>query len=96
MSFNANKMDIFSRRIRNLALALQDIREEGARLDAIYTNETVSGTDAAYDDTEIATASEHTDIINLIRDLEDFFTNQAVSQADRQTNLSPFTQDVPA
>jgi hypothetical protein len=95
MSFSANKMDIFSRRIQNLVLALQDVREEGARLDAIYTNETVSGTDPAYDDTTIATASEHTDIINLIRDLDKFFTNQAVSQADRQTNLSPFTQDVP-
>lgn len=92
MAFSASKMATFSRRCQNLMLALQSIRDEGARLDAIYTNETASGTDGSWDDTEIATASEHVDVITLVRDLDDFLTNQSVSAADRQATITPFIQ----
>lgn len=92
MAFNASKMEVFSRRCRNLCSSLQGIREESERLLAIYHNETAYGEDAAFADTSLATKQEHIDVILLCGDLASFFGNAAVATVDREQWLTPFLQ----
>lgn len=69
---------------------IQNVRDECEALDAIYTNETSSGSDPSFTDTSLATKDEHIDVILLARDIDKFFTNQAVSTLDRVQWLTPF------
>lgn len=93
MAFTVDNMQHFSQRVRNLMERLQAAREEAAKLVAIYTNESVSGTDPDFADTEIATEQEHVDAITFCGDLEDFLTNQSVSAVDRTQWMTPFLQN---
>ena len=93
MAYTAANHETFSRRTKNWMLSLQNLREEASRLDAIYTNETVSGTDPDWGDSQIATEAEHIDAITLFRDLKLFLENGAVTTNDRQMWITPFTQD---
>ncbi len=90
MAYDANKHQIFSDRVQNLARTIQSAREEALLLDAIYINETASGSDPAYIDNDNATAAEHTDMVLLMRSLKAFLENEAVATADRQQWLTAF------
>ena len=92
MAYTANKHDVFSRRMENWMKTVQALRDEIAKLDEIYVNETASGADDAYTDTAIATEAEHTDAIVFGRAFVDFIENGAVSTLDRTSNITAFTQ----
>ena len=92
MAYDAQKHDVFSTRVQNFCTSFQSQIEEAARLDAIYTQETVSGADPAFTDTGIATKQEHIDMIVFMRAFKDFRDGGAVPQLDREPNLTPFLQ----
>lgn len=92
MTYTANDHQVFSRRCRNLCASLQNTREEAERLLAIYTNESLSGADADFTDTDIALEAEHVDVMVLCGDIKKFFENEAVGTNDRQQWLTPFLQ----
>ena len=92
MAYSAVKHDVFSGRMKNWFMSLQNLRDEAARLDAIYLNEAVSGEDAAFVDTETATKQEHIDGIVFIRTFQAMIENGEVAQADRVGNITAFTQ----
>ena len=93
MSYSAAKHQRFSERMQQWMKTFQAQRDELARIDEIYTNETASGGDAAFTDTDIATEQEHIDGIVMMRALKDFVENSAVATADRTQSISPFTQE---
>ena len=92
MAYSAPKHDVFSQRMKNWFNSYQNLRDELARLDEIYTNETASGTDAAFVSTDNATKQEHIDGIVFMRAVVDFTEGAAVSTLDRRSNVSSFTQ----
>ena len=93
MAYSAANHDVFSERMKNWFGSIQNDLEEGERLDQIYVNETVSGSDADFIDTAIATKAEHQDGITFFREFRDFIKGTAaVSQTDRRDKISPFTQ----
>lgn len=89
MAWNASNNNVFFERLRNWARQYQDIRDEGQRLEDLWTGEAVSS-DPAFVDTGIATATEATSLVTMIGNVEDFTTNQSVSQGDRVPTLTPF------
>lgn len=95
MAYTADNHDHFSRRMQNLVMRLQSVREEAAKLVDIYQNETGSGADPEWVDTPIATAAEHVDGILLCQSLEAFVDNGAVAQVDRTLWMTPFLQVAP-
>jgi len=92
MSFTEANMQTFSDRCEALVLSLQNIRQEAAKLQAIYENEALSGAAPEWGDSKGATAQEHVDIILLAQDLKKFFGNEAVGAVDREQYLTPFLQ----
>lgn len=92
MAYSAEKHSVFSGRMKNWFNSFQNLRDELSRLDEIYLNETVSGADVAFIDTDNATKQEHIDGISLMRDLVDFVEGGAVTTLDRRPNISAFTQ----
>ncbi len=70
--------------------------EEAGKIDDIYTNEAVSGSDPAFVDTDIATAAEHTEAINVMRRQRDMLAldgqTAAIASQDQIANLTPFLQ----
>lgn len=93
MAYTAAKHEVFSRRYRNFMSSLQGLREEAARLLAIYTNEAVSGAVETFTDTDIATKNEHINVMICCGDLKKFWENAAVGTLDRQVWITPFTQE---
>ena len=83
--YNSQKMEVFSQRVQAWNHALQNVREEALRLDAIYTQEAESGSHADWDDTEIATAAEHVEAIVLMRAFETFID-------PHEARMTPFLQ----
>lgn len=92
MAFTDSNMQTFSKRIQNWMLAAQNLRDESARLTAIYVNETASGSDPQWGDTGIALAAEHVDAINCFLDFKKFWENVELAAVDRQVWITPFTQ----
>ena len=93
MAYDTTKHQRFSERVQQWFMTYQALRDEMARIDEIYTNETSSGSDAAFVTTDIATKHEHIDGIVFMRALDDFTDGSAaVSQTDRRANITPFTQ----
>jgi hypothetical protein len=92
MAFTTSNMQIFSQRVQRWMLAAQNLRDEAVRLNAIYVNETASGTDPQWADTDIALAAEHVDAINCFADFKKFWENEALSTVDRQVWITPFIQ----
>lgn len=96
MAFDANKMQVFSQRMQNLLRELRQLYIEAGDLDDIYLNEAASGVDAAWADTEIATAAEHVDGIIVARRLRDAlaFDGQtaAIVSEDQTSRFTPFLQ----
>jgi hypothetical protein len=83
--YDAAKHTVFSQRVRNFVSHLQALREEAARLDLIYTNEAESGSHGDYGDTDIATATEHTEAVVFMRSFETLMS-------DNVARLTPFLQ----
>lgn len=92
MAYSASKHEVFSKRMEHWMNTYQSLRDELAKIDEIYTNETSSGGDAAFTDTDVATEQEHIDGIVFMRALVDFTEGNAVSTLDRRPNITAFTQ----
>jgi len=92
MAYSAGKHTTFSRRMQNFFNTFQSLRNEMASLDELYINEAASGGDAAWVDTPIATATEHTDGIVFMRALTDFCEGGVVATSDRRSNITAFVQ----
>ena len=88
MAFSANKNQIFSERVRNYAVAMQNLREEGERLKDWYFQE-VTGNEH-FINTDTATTAEIISMINYKTDFEKLNTNEAVTADSRRLNLIPF------
>ena len=92
MAYSAPKHEVFSDRMRDFFGSVQNLLEEGERLDQIYINETASASDVAFVDTSNATKQEHIDGIVFFRAYRDFIVGNAVVTLDRRPNISPFVQ----
>ena len=92
MAYSAEKHAVFSDRMKNFMDSFQNLRDEMARLNEIYTNEAISGAHADFVDTPNATKQEHIDGIVLMRRLVDFVEGNAVATLDRRSNITAFTQ----
>lgn len=92
MAYSRAKHGVFSERMKNWFNSFQNLRDELARLDEIYTNETASGADTNFTDTSIATAQEHDEGIVFMRAVVDFTEGGTVPVLDRRNNISAFTQ----
>ena len=96
MAYDANQHNKFSQRCENWIQNLRAAYDEAGKIDDIYTNETVSGTDPAFVDTPIATKAEHTEAINVMRRLRDMLAldgqTAAIASQDQTANLTPFLQ----
>ncbi len=92
MAFTTQNMAEFSKRIQNFCTSFQSQIEEALRLDEIYINETVSGANVDFVDTDIATEQEHVDMIVFMRALSDFRNGGEVDTLNRISNLTPFLQ----
>ena len=92
MAYSAAKHQIFSQRSEQWMRTFQTLRDELAKLDELYVNETASGAHADFTDTAIATKQEHIDAINMMRALVDFTEGNAVATLDRVSNITAFVQ----
>ena len=73
MAYTTANNNTFHERMQRLMIALHEVAfSEGDRLDQIYTNETASGTAQEWQDTPIASATECTEGIVLVRALQSF------------------------
>ncbi len=92
MAYSAEKHAVFSDRMKNWMNSFQNLRDELARLDEIYTNETTSGANADFVDTSNATKQEHIAGIVFMRAMVDFVEGGTVPTLDRRSNITAFTQ----
>ncbi len=92
MAYSAEKHAVFSDRMKNWMNSFQNLRDELARLEEIYTNETTSGAHADFVDTGNASKQEHIDGIVLMQSLVDFVEGGVVPTLDRRSNITAFTQ----
>ena len=95
MAYSAAQHQLFTKRMRNFAIGYEGALAEAEALDQIYTNETASGTDPDFIDTEFALEAEHVDLITFIRSFVGFTkgTTDEV-QLDRRPMLTPFSQNI--
>jgi hypothetical protein len=93
MSFNETNMRRYKQRTTAVMASLQNLREEAAKLLAIYFNEAGGGSDPAWDDVGGITEEEHVAAVTLFGDLEKFFSNEPVGTANRENTMTPFLQD---
>ncbi len=92
MAYSAEKHAVFSDRMKNWMNSFQNLRDELARLEEIYTNETTSGDDVDFVDTANASKQEHIDGIVFMQGLVDFVEGGVVPTLDRRSNITAFTQ----
>lgn len=93
MSFTENNMNVFSARCKAFMQSLQNLRDEATKLEAIYTNEALSGAELTFVEVDGITKEEHIDAILMFQDLKKFLENEPVATTDRQQWITPFTQD---
>jgi len=93
MAYGSAKHAIWTERCKNYAKTVQAVWEEGQRLNEIYTNETASGSDAAFVANSLASKQEFIDMVVLMQAFDAFLNNSAVATADRMANLTPLTQN---
>lgn len=98
MSFSAAKNRVLHERCKAYAVAMQNLREEGARLRDIFLQEAKPGgvADAAFVDTEIATTAEIVGIIDYAADFKSLNESVAVGAAGRGLWLLPLVDTTPA
>ncbi len=100
MAYDAGKHNLFARRCQNWIRMIQNGYEEAGKINDIYVNETVSGTDPAFDDvnTNIAEEAELTEAINLMLRLRDMLAldgqSQIIAVEDQTARMTPFLQEV--
>lgn len=94
MAFSAAKNAVFHERVKNYAVAMQNLREEGERLKDWYFQE-ISG-NADFVDTPQSTTSEVVAMINYMTDFEKLNSSEAVSADARRISLIPFISNEPA
>jgi len=92
MAYSADDHNRFSRRVQKFMLRIQALRDEAAKLREIYSNETASGSDPNFSDTEIALEAEHVNAILYMQSFEDFNQNAAVATVNRTLWITPFIQ----
>lgn len=92
MAFNARNMVNFSLRMKNWVDNFNAQFHELEDIDRIYIDETASGSDPEFVDTENGTKQEHIDMIVFMRAMKDFRDGGVVSTLDRRSNLTPFLQ----
>ena len=86
MAYDANKHQVFSDRVKAAMRTVHDtINREMETLDDIYINETASGADAAFTDTDNATEQEHVDAITTMRAFQ-------TTLASNLANITPWLQ----
>lgn len=71
MAWDANRNEIYAQRCRNLAVAVQGLAEEAARLRTVFVQE-LQTTPAEFTDTEIATRAEITTFQSYLTELLTF------------------------
>jgi hypothetical protein len=92
MAYTSENHDTFCIRMQRLMQRFQAAREEALKLNAIYVNETTSGTDPEFTDHSIALKTELQDAVTFCTDIEKFVDNQVVPQEDREQWMTPFLQ----
>ncbi len=92
MAYSAPKHAVFSDRMVAWFGSIQNLLEEGERLDQIYIQETSSGVDADFTDTDNAKEAEHVAGIVFFREYRAFIVGNAVATLDRRPSISPFIQ----
>lgn len=103
MSYNPNKNTVFFDRLKNWAVAAQNLREEAARLQDIFNQEARPGgsDDPAYVDTAIATKAEVIGLYSYMTEFRQFNDGNGPADAGklqvaRWGQLIPFTDTTPA
>jgi len=94
MAFSAAKNERFHERVKNYAVAMQNLREEGDRLKDWYFQE-ISG-NQFFVNTEIATTAEIGSMVNYMTDFEKLNSSEAVLADARRISLIPFLATTPA
>lgn len=89
MTWNSQKNAVFFKRVRNVALAMQDTFDEIERLKLIYNAEGLSTGDPEYVDAEGLTVAELDAFFPVALDFQKFLTNQAVTTQDREALIAP-------
>ena len=89
MAWNASNNNTFYARLKEWAKMYQSIRDEGQRLQDIWSSEAVSG-DPAFVDVDGITTTEATDLVTMLEDTRKFTENETVLDGDRVAVLSPF------
>ena len=90
MAYSASDHQKFTVRMQKFMQNMNALRAEGKAIEEIYVNETGSGGDVDFIDTEIATKQEHIDGIVYIMAVEAFNENMAVATLDRTQQMTPF------
>lgn len=94
MAFSLDKNRNFHERCQNFAKSIQNLREEGARLRAMFLQE-VNGSQF-FVDTPASTTGEITGIMNYTADFKSFNENAPVGAAPRDSWLLPLVDTTPA
>jgi hypothetical protein len=94
MAYSAAKNIRFHERVKNYAVAMQNLREEGDRLKDWYFQE-ITGSEF-FVNTDVATTAEIGSMINYMTDFEKLNTSEAVAADARRISLIPFLATTPA
>jgi len=94
MAFSPNKNQVFHSRVKNYAVAMQNLREEGDRLKNWYFQE-ITGNEF-FVNTDTATTAEIGSMINYMTDFEKLNSSEAVAADSRRISLIPFLANDPA
>jgi len=101
MAYSADKNLTTFQRMKNLCVALQNIREEAVRLQNVHDQEAKPGgvADAAYVDTDIATVAEFEVMYSYLTEFREFNDGNGPTaglQVARWGQLVPFIDTTPA
>ena len=94
MAFSPNKNAVFHERVKNYAVAMQNLREEGERLKDWYFQEITGSAD--FVSTPESTTAEVISMVNYMTDFEKLNANEAVTADARRISLIPFLSNAPA
>lgn len=90
MAYTSEQHQAFADRVKNFMIRYQELREEAARLDAIYISESNSGEDIDFTDVGNYTETQLTNAISLFRDFKLFNENGSITAAFRTIWINPF------
>lgn len=93
MSYTEQNHQNFSNRQKSWMNSFQNLRQEAAKLEAIYYNEAAGGTDPLFVEVFGISKDEHVAAVVMFEAIKAFCENEPVSTADRQATMTPFLQD---